>query len=346
MGGRRHNRNHLGFFRAIFDATDATEWGGGTSTAITLPQKVYARLFLTKKLKHCSCRNKSLSQNNFERYQNAYSQESQGKNGRVRLHEEMTCLRIENCNCISLGSQHPSPNVKTFCDFEPQIWLEIIISRDARSACFKGSRTSCREMIFGIFWPIFGQKRSHHVMDASCRILNIPRMIDSRLHNFPGDGAVLHAHLRSPIAQEAVNPCPLNGCLGPTERGAWRRVGSKGWQKGLAESQEGTNVHLSDVHFVLCQTFGLNHLTPPFHAFFSTPLLSIASLLSEFKWANASPKKGQAMQRCHEEQSARSKGARLSPLEKGLAERVGERVGEGSADFLAPSNFGIPEAPV
>ena len=65
--------------------------------------------------------------------------------------------------------QHPSPNVKTFCKFEPQIWLEIITSRDAKSACFKGSRTSCREIIFGIFWPNFGQKRSHHVMDASCR---------------------------------------------------------------------------------------------------------------------------------------------------------------------------------
>ena len=66
-------------------------------------------------------------------------------------------------------SQHPSPNVKTFCKFEPQIWLEIITSRDAKSACFKGSRTSCREIVLGIFWPNFGWKRSHHVMDASCR---------------------------------------------------------------------------------------------------------------------------------------------------------------------------------
>ena len=45
-------------------------------------------------------------------------------------------------------------------------------------------------------------------------------------------------------------------------------------------------------------------------------LLSIDSLLNESKWAITSPKKGQAMQRYHEEQSARSKGARLSPLEK------------------------------
>ena len=25
----------------------------------------------------------------------------------------------------AVGSQHPSPNVKTFCKFEPQIWLEL-----------------------------------------------------------------------------------------------------------------------------------------------------------------------------------------------------------------------------
>ena len=60
----------------------------------------------------------------------------------------------------------------------------------------------------------------------------------------------------------------LNGCLGPTERGAWRGVGRKGWQRV---------------------------------------------------------------------------GERLA---KGWRFRVGDRVGEGLADFLAPSNFGIPEAPV
>ena len=68
----------------------------------------------------------------------------------------------------SMGSQHPSPNVKTFCNFERQIWLEIITSRDAESACFKGSRTSCREIFFSIFGANFGQKRSHHMMDVSC----------------------------------------------------------------------------------------------------------------------------------------------------------------------------------
>ena len=49
------------------------------------------------------------------------------------------------------------------------------------------------------------------------------------------------------------------------------------------------------------------------------PPLYIASLLSELKWAITSPKKGQATQRYHEEQSARSKGARLSPLDSKIA---------------------------
>ena len=58
-----------------------------------------------------------------------------------------------------LGSQQPSPNVKNLCTFEPQIWLEIITSRDAQSTCFKGSQTSCTEIIFGVFWPKFGRKK-------------------------------------------------------------------------------------------------------------------------------------------------------------------------------------------
>ena len=62
-------------------------------------------------------------------------------------------------NGIGSG-QHPSPNVKTLCNFETQTWLEIITSRDAKSTCFKGSRTSCREIIFGIFGAEFRQKRS------------------------------------------------------------------------------------------------------------------------------------------------------------------------------------------
>ena len=73
------------------------------------------------------------------------------------------CLRR-----FMMGNHHPSPNVKNLCTFEPQIWLEIITSRDAQSACFKGSQTSCTELISGVFWPRFGRKKSHHVMDAAC----------------------------------------------------------------------------------------------------------------------------------------------------------------------------------
>ena len=73
-------------------------------------------------------------------------------------------------------------------------------------------------------------------------------------------------------------------------------------------------MHFSYVHFVLCQIFGLNYLMPPFHAFFSPPPL-YCFLLGELKCAITSPKKGQAKQRCHEEQTARSKGAHLSPLD-------------------------------
>ena len=67
-----------------------------------------------------------------------------------------------------MGSQHPSPNVKNPLRIRAGNWLEIITSRDAESACFQGSQTSCTEIISGVFLPKFGRKRSHHVMDASC----------------------------------------------------------------------------------------------------------------------------------------------------------------------------------
>ena len=58
-----------------------------------------------------------------------------------------------------MGSQHPSPNVKTLSNFEPQIWPGIIISRDAQSVCFKWGRAkgaakaSCGETVIqkGVF---------------------------------------------------------------------------------------------------------------------------------------------------------------------------------------------------
>ena len=41
--------------------------------------------------------------------------------------------------------------MKTLRNFESQVWLEIITSRDAESACFKGSRTSCDVTIMAFF---------------------------------------------------------------------------------------------------------------------------------------------------------------------------------------------------
>ena len=49
-------------------------------------------------------------------------------------------LHLENVSVM--GNLHPSPSVKTLCNLEPQNWPEIA-SRDAKSACFEGSRTSC-----------------------------------------------------------------------------------------------------------------------------------------------------------------------------------------------------------
>ena len=38
----------------------------------------------------------------------------------------------------------------------------------------KAQERHCDVMIFGIFGPNFGQKRSHQVMDASCRLQTLP----------------------------------------------------------------------------------------------------------------------------------------------------------------------------
>ena len=76
---------------------------------------------------------------------------------------------------------------KTLCNFEPQIWPEMITSRDAESTCFKGSRTSCDVIIFLAFLgPNIFQRRSHHVMDAFRRFRNTsertPRFVRSGQH--------------------------------------------------------------------------------------------------------------------------------------------------------------------
>ena len=60
-----------------------------------------------------------------------------------------------------MGSQHPSPNVKNPLRIRAANWLEIITSRDAKSACFQGSQTSCTEIVSGFCLPKFRRKRSH-----------------------------------------------------------------------------------------------------------------------------------------------------------------------------------------
>ena len=65
-----------------------------------------------------------------------------------------------------MGSQHPSPNVKMFCNFEPQIWPEVITSRDAKCPWFEGLRTSCDVINLGVLGQILPGARSHHVMDV------------------------------------------------------------------------------------------------------------------------------------------------------------------------------------
>ena len=52
---------------------------------------------------------------------------------------------------------------KTLCNFDPQILPEIITSRYAQSACFKGSRTSCDVIMSGVLGSLFGREMSRHL---------------------------------------------------------------------------------------------------------------------------------------------------------------------------------------
>ena len=69
--------------------------------------------------------------------------------------------------------RHFGVSEKNLWNIETQILLEIITSRDARSTCFKGSQTSCTEIISCVFLPKLRRKRSHHVMDACCWIVHL-----------------------------------------------------------------------------------------------------------------------------------------------------------------------------
>ena len=57
-----------------------------------------------------------------------------------------------------MGSQHPSPNVKNPLRIRAANWLEIITSRDAKSACFQGSKMLCTEIISCFFARILPKK--------------------------------------------------------------------------------------------------------------------------------------------------------------------------------------------
>ena len=81
---------------------------------------------------------------------------------------------IQDIRSITIRINYPvSYQTRALSNFEPQSWPETITTRDAKSARLKGPRTSYREIISGISWPNHGLKRSHHVMDASCRQTNI-----------------------------------------------------------------------------------------------------------------------------------------------------------------------------
>ena len=51
------------------------------------------------------------------------------------------------------------PNVKNPLRVQAAIWLKMITSRDAKSPCFNGSRTSRDVIISGVFWAIFWPKK-------------------------------------------------------------------------------------------------------------------------------------------------------------------------------------------
>ena len=50
--------------------------------------------------------------------------------------EDLVEMESQRLSLFLLGSQHPSPNVKSPLLFKPQIWLEIITARDAKKCLF------------------------------------------------------------------------------------------------------------------------------------------------------------------------------------------------------------------
>ena len=75
----------------------------------------------------------------------------------AKISPHFSPISSKNFARTSLWGIAGTTNVKNLWDFKTQIWLEIITSRDAQSACFKGSQTSCTEVISCLFfsqiWP-------------------------------------------------------------------------------------------------------------------------------------------------------------------------------------------------
>ena len=79
-----------------------------------------------------------------------------------------------------------SPNVRTFCNFEPQIWLEMITSRDVPKVLVLKAQI---RLVMRSFLAFFDRKRSHHVMDASGWEKCPQKQLQTRFGLFSGSGA-------------------------------------------------------------------------------------------------------------------------------------------------------------
>ena len=100
------------------------------------------------------------------------------------------------------GSQHPSPNVKNFLRFEAQIRLESITSRDAKSTCFKGSRTSCDVIILGRTpkGAYSSRGRSRHLLETA--------FSEPLLRSLFRTLFTVKTHSRAPSQNPSENPLP------------------------------------------------------------------------------------------------------------------------------------------
>ena len=63
------------------------------------------------------------------------------------LHENVPCFSLNqkegHARLLWSANEHPSPSANPFFNYELQIWLANITSRDAQSACCQEFKTSC-----------------------------------------------------------------------------------------------------------------------------------------------------------------------------------------------------------